>query len=158
MKSCIVSIVLVYVLANASAALAQTKPTTRFTAESRTNHLNRYTEEGFENITFALGVRGTYAEGPGYTIKKVFPGTAADVSGLNINDTILEVDGIPVGYYGSRVYHIWKRYAFSDGGKVQLTVVYEDPNTNEYKYFYPTIQLDRVGTPSFAPLATSDDS
>jgi membrane-associated protease RseP (regulator of RpoE activity) len=120
----------------------QTKPTNRASAESRTRHLARYTDDDFSSVRSLLGVNGSYEEGTGFYIKSVGPGTAAERAGLKAGDTILEVDGVPVGRYGSRTYFVWKRYPTSSTNRsVQLTITFLDAD-GSWRYYYPIVELD----------------
>ncbi len=127
------------------------KPTDRAHSESQTRHLARYTDDDFTSVTLLLGVEGSYSDdcdfAPGLLISAVGPGTAAEKGGLVKDDVILEVDGVPVGTYGSRTYYVWKRYPTGTSGSVQLTVAFEDDN-GDYQYFYPVIKLDQKTGPT----------
>ena len=128
-------------------AFAQAKPVMRAEAEGLDMHLARYSDAGFKDVKVALGVKGTYfaPNQVGYVITQVYKNSAADKGGLRPGDTILEVDGVPVGKYGRRLYYIWKRYKYATDGVVQLTVVFDSEDDGSFMYFYPKIKLDDVG-------------
>ena len=62
-----------------------------------------------------------------------------------MGDSILEVDGPPIGQFGDRLYELWRQYVFSKTGQVELLVCYVDA-AGDFRYYYPLVQLDDLGS------------
>ncbi len=118
------------------------KPNQRDQAESQSDHLARYPKQSdFRTQTpFQLGLNVTYL-GVGARVDDIRPGSPA-LGVLRMHDIILEVDGFPVGIENQRTYLMWPRYAFAQGGEVELTVAIPVPGG--FAYFYPRIPLTPV--------------
>jgi S1-C subfamily serine protease len=96
---------------------------------------------------YRLGVNVQYSYDYGATITKVHPGGAAATAGLKVGDLIHEVGGAPVGVFNDRVYEIWRQFPYLRPNKVEFLVVYRDSPTKPWKYYYPIIELEVLGSP-----------
>jgi PDZ domain len=124
------------------------KPRDRALAEDRDRNVARYVfgAGNFEKYAkFELGVSIQYSLDFGAAIQAIKPGKAADKAHLQVGDSILEVDGAPIGQFGDRLYELWRQYVFSKTGQVELLVCYVDA-AGDFRYYYPLVQLDDLGS------------
>jgi membrane-associated protease RseP (regulator of RpoE activity) len=127
------------------------RPMNRATAETLVRNAARYQGDprNFDRSSrYELGVSATYSPERGATIVALKPGGAAERAGLKRGDSILEVDGSPIGRFGSRTYEGLRRFDRSDDGTVELLVVFQDPESDEPRYYYPEILLDPRASPN----------
>lgn len=117
------------------------EPQKRESAESEFKNNARYVQ-GWGNFDkyaeFELGADVRYSSN-GARIVRIKPDSAALSNGLRVGDIILEVEGAPVGRFGTRTYEVWRQYIYDRDGKVEFCIAI--PSQGSYRYYYPEIKL-----------------
>lgn len=137
----------------APAGMAGGKPTLRNSPENAQANFGRYKidENAFNLFSrFSLGVNIDYVGSFGQknALVAVAPNQAAEKAGLKVGDILLEVDGSPIGQIGNRIYEAWRQYIYSKAGLVELLVAFFDPAINDFRFYYPMVQLDDLSSPN----------
>ena len=126
------------------------QPKDRGNPEDKVHNLARYVfgRANFANFSrFELGVDVDYSNNNGATIQTVKDGKPAADAKLQVRDSILEVNGAPVGQFGDRLYEIWRQFVFLPSARSEFLVQFQDPATGESRFYYPVIILDDLAGP-----------
>ena len=133
---------------------AADKPRDRASAETKAANLDRYKLGGFgANANATLGVKVKFPTDipQGATVLDFETDSTAEKAGILQNDTILEVDGSPVGFIRGRYYELWPKYGRSGMATTEVLVSYLT-SSGERKYYYLPVGTSVVTGESYSSL------